>query len=54
MPFRWNCLLDGGPVISVELTGREQRFEVPAETAPRTVGLDPNVRALAALKFGPR
>jgi hypothetical protein len=38
----------------IELTQRQQTFEIPADKAPSSVKLDPNTWVLMEAKFGPR
>ena len=43
LPLELN--VNGAPV-SVQMTGKTQRFEIPSEKRPDSVILDPNVRTL--------
>ena len=46
--------IDGNKFIQVEMNAKSQRFEIPLESAPKSLELDPNVRTLMQSKFGPR
>ena len=46
--------INGDTFIQVEMSNKSQRFEIPVESVPKSVVLDPNVRTLMKVAFGPR
>lgn len=46
--------IDGEKVVEVVMTSKSQHVEIPVESAPKSLVLDPNVNTLMQAKFGPR
>lgn len=58
LPFEIGFTLDGAPKIEkiekIEMTRKQQRFEIAADKEPVAVTLDPNTRVLMEARFGKR
>jgi len=55
LPLEIGFTIDGAPKIEkVELTRKQQRFEIAADKEPVAVTLDPNTRVLMEARFGKR
>ena len=46
--------MNGNTFIQVEMSNKSQRFEIPVESTPKSLVLDPNISTLMKAAFGPR